>query len=186
MSELMTKNQANGGNASALLVIDAQVNMLGPRNPVSDADGLLVRLFTLIDRSRAARAPVIFIRNCGEPGDPDVRGTAGWELHPTLRPVDGELLLDKTTTDAFESTPLEGELKRLGATRLIIAGLQSDHCVKKTTLGALARGYDVTLVADGHSTYDSDGRSAPEISSSINAELANRAKVLAVNELRFS
>jgi nicotinamidase-related amidase len=182
----MTSNQASRSNPTALVIIDAQVNMLGPRNPVSDAEGLLARLLALIERSRTAQAPVIFIRNCGEPGDPDVRGTAGWELHPALRPVDGELLLDKTTTDAFESTTLEAELKRLGATRLIVAGLQSDHCVKKTTLGALARGYEVTLVADGHSTYDSDGRSAPEISSSINAEFAHQAKVLSADQLRFS
>ena len=88
--------------------------------------------------------------------------TPGWELHPALQPAPGDLVVDKTTGDTFASTPLDGEHRTLGVTRLVIAGLQSENCIRDTALGALSRDYEVTLVSDGHSTYDADGQSAQE------------------------
>ena len=44
------------------------------------------------------------------------------------------------------------------------AGLQSEYCIRATTLGALSRDLEVTLVSNGHGTYDSAGRAASEIS----------------------
>lgn len=41
-----------------------------------------------------------------------------------------------------------------GATRLVVAGAQSDFCVRTTTQRAAAEGYDVTLVRDAHTTVD--------------------------------
>ena len=59
--------------ATALLLIDAQVNMFDPANPVAGADALLSRLGQLLARARAAGAPVVFVRNCGGEADPDER-----------------------------------------------------------------------------------------------------------------
>jgi len=159
---------------AALLLIDLQANMFDPANPVKAADLLLANLPPLLERARAARVPVFLVRNCGSAGDPDVRGTPGWELHPSFRPAAGEVVVDKTSSDAFADTVLDEELKRLGVTDLVIAGLQSEYCIRATILGALARGYEVTLVADGHSTYDGEGYSAEEKTAGINAELGKR------------
>jgi len=35
---------------------------------------------------------------------------------------------------------------------LVIAGAQSDSCIRTTTQAAAARGFDVTLVSDAHTT----------------------------------
>ena len=86
-------------------------------------------------------------------------------------------MIDKTTRDAFVSTALGGELDERGITRLIITGFQSEFCVRETTLGALARGFDVTLVSDGHSTCGSGGRTAAEISTAVNVELQDRVRL---------
>jgi nicotinamidase-related amidase len=168
---------------TALLVIDAQVNMFDPALPAHGAEALLPRLVRLVERARAAGMPVVFIRNCGGPGDPDERDTPGWQLHPALPRQDGDPLFDKSTTDAFASTPLAGALAARGVTRLVVAGLQSEHCVRATTLGALQRGFEVTLVADAHATYDAAGRSAAAISAGVNAELAGRAAVVSAEAL---
>lgn len=48
---------------------------------------------------------------------------------------------------------------------LLVAGMQSDVCVKASCLGALAHGYHVTLVSDAHSTFPglfTDGRHTVE------------------------
>ena len=38
--------------------------------------------------------------------------------------------------------------------RLVVAGAQSDACVRATIHGAFTRGYDVTLASDAHTTDD--------------------------------
>jgi nicotinamidase-related amidase len=172
--------------SSALLVIDAQINMFAATNPVWSADQLLGRLVTLVERARAASVPIILVRNCGTEGEPDERGTPGWELHPALQPKNGELLLDKTTNDTFESTALDKNLKDRGIRHLIIIGLQSEYCIAKTTSGALARDYEVTLVTDGHSTYADASQSAFDKSVAVNAQFAGRVKLATTAEVRFA
>jgi len=171
---------------TALLVIDVQVNMFDPSHAVASADGLLTHVRSLVSSARAAGAPVVFVRNCGGLQDPDVKGTPGWELHPALQPAAGELVLDKTTCDAFASTPLGRELDVRGVRRVVIAGLQSDYCVRETTLGALARGLEVTLVSDAHSTYDSSQRTAAQITAAVNAEFAGRVVLTPAKGVGFS
>jgi len=171
--------------SSALLVIDVQLNMFDPASPVGSADLLLLRISGLLEFARAAGVPVFFVRNCGEPGDPDQRGLPGWELHPVLQPAGAEPILDKTTSDTFASTSLDDELKARGITHLVIAGLQSEYCIKQTTLGALTRGYQVTLVSDGHSTYPGGGQSALEKSAAINAEFQGRITLAKAADIRF-
>lgn len=68
---------------------------------------------------------------------------------PALQPAPGDLVVDKATGDTFASTPLDSELRALGATRLVIAGLQSAYCIRDTTLGALSLDYEVTLISGG-------------------------------------
>jgi len=47
---------------------------------------------------------------------------------------------------------LVDEARGRHAERLVICGLQSEYCVDTTTRRAFSLGYDITLVADGHST----------------------------------
>jgi nicotinamidase-related amidase len=170
---------------TALLLVDAQVNMFDPENPVAGAEELLARLTSLLAKARAIRMPVVFIRNCGGLNAPDRRDTPGWEIQPDLAPVGGELVFDKTTRDAFASTGLGEELLKRGIQRVVIAGLQSDHCIRATTLGALGRGLQVTLVSDAHSTYPAGGKLARDISEAINIELEERVKLERTHEVRL-
>ena len=169
---------------TALLLIDTQVNMFDPANPAHEADAPLACLADLLVRARAATppVPVIFVRNCGGAGDPDQRGAPGREIHPRLAPGGGDLVLDTTTSDTFASTALADELAARGIQALVIAGPQSEHCVRATVLGALARGLHVTLVANGHSTYDGGGRTAAAIRDAVNAEFARRVEIVRAGE----
>ncbi len=81
-------------------------------------------------------------------------GSRGWVLVDGLRPVDGEPLVAKEYGDSFEATDLEAVLSEHGIARLVIAGAQTDACIRSTLHGALARGYDTTLVGDAHTTED--------------------------------
>jgi len=70
-------------------------------------------------------------------------------------------LVHKTFGDSFEDTDLEEVLAAAGVGRLVVTGAQTDACIRSTIHGAFARGYDVTLVADAHTTEDQSEWGAP-------------------------
>ena len=56
-----------------------------------------------------------------------------------------------------------GRLKARGIGHLIIAGIQTEYCIDTTCRRASSLGYEVTLVADAHSTWDTEHLSAWQI-----------------------
>ncbi|MEV3860197.1 isochorismatase family protein [Streptomyces sp. NPDC050095] len=123
---------------SALLVIDMQQDMA----PIMHrADRTLRAIAELSARARGAGVPVITVRQrgCGP-------------VLPEVAPLDGELVITKTTADAFLRTSLDEELRTRGITELLVTGFATENCVETTARQALSRGYDLVLVADGHTT----------------------------------
>lgn len=70
-------------------------------------------------------------------------------------------LVEKDYSDAFEATDLESVLADRGIGRFFLAGAQTDECIRSTLHGGMTRGYDVTLVADAHTTEDLSEFGAP-------------------------
>ena len=73
---------------------------------------------------------------------------------PELVRREAEPLVQKAYGDSFEETDLEPVLAERGIGALLISGAQTDACIRSTLHGAIARGYDATLVADAHTTED--------------------------------
>ena len=138
---------------TALLILDAQVNMFEPE-PVYRADEVLANLVSLVSRARAAGALVIFIRHGGSPGSPAEPGSAGWAIHPRLAPVPSEPIIDTHTPDSFYQTELGGILAATGIRQVVLAGMLTEFCVDTTCRRAYSLDYSVTLAADAHSTID--------------------------------
>jgi nicotinamidase-related amidase len=133
---------------TGLLVIDAQQDVLAA---AGGRDTVIANIAALVTRARRAGVPVIWILH----SDAELAlGSAGWRLVPELAPHDGEPLLNKDYGDSFEATSLETVLAGHGIGRLVVTGAQSDGCIRSTIHGAFARGYDVTLVGDAHTTDD--------------------------------
>jgi hypothetical protein len=49
----------------------------------------------------------------------------------------------------------------LGVGSLVVAGAQTDACIRSTIHGAVVRGYDALLVSDAHTTEDQTAGGAP-------------------------
>lgn len=152
---------------TALLLIDAQRNMLEGDLPVPQAEQMRLTLETLLARARAAGVPVVQVQNDGGAGDPDEPFTRGWEL---VLAQPGEIVVRKRVNDAFLETDLASQLKALRVTDVILAGMQSEFCIEATSRGALEHGFAVTLAAGAHTTYDS-GQSAQEIAQGVEESL---------------
>ena len=133
---------------TALVVIDVQNDVVadGYRR-----DEVIANIASLIDKARAEDVPVVWVQHSH---DEMPVGSDGWQYVPELQRDDAEVLILKEYGDSFEATSLEDELAARGVGRLVIAGAQTDACIRSTLHGAFVRGYDATLVGDAHTTDD--------------------------------
>jgi nicotinamidase-related amidase len=140
---------------TALLVIDVQNAVVGSAH---ERDAVVANVNTLVDKARGQDVPVIWVQH----SDEDIeKGSDGWQLVPELSRDEAEPLILKNYPDSFEDSTLESVLAGLGVGRLVVAGAQTDQCIRSTLHGALVRGYDATLVSDAHTTEDQTEWGAP-------------------------
>lgn len=135
----------------ALIVIDPQVGLLEGAYRV---DETLTALAEALRRAREAKALVIFLRHNHATFAPLMAGSPTCEIHSMVSPEPHEVIIDKTASDGFWETNLQRCLDEAGVRCVVIGGLQTEFCVDATCRAALSKGYDVTLIADGHTTGD--------------------------------
>lgn len=103
-------------------------------------------------RSRAAGAE---IGSSGPLGRLLVRGEAGHDFIGTLRPLAGEIVIDKPGYSAFAHTDLDHRLRVRGIDTLLLSGITTEVCVSSTLRDAVDRGYRCITIGDAcASGYD--------------------------------
>lgn len=131
---------------SALIVIDVQVNV------VKDAykrDEKVANMVSAVAKARAASIPVIWVRHSAE----DLPlGSDGWQIVPELIPLDGEPIIEKKYRSTFIETNFEEVLNQHKIGHLYTCGAETNNCLRHTSMAGLEAGYDVTLIADAHTT----------------------------------
>ncbi len=157
---------------TALLIIDVQHALCTGEEAAFDIERVIERVNAVATKARASGAPVILIQH-EEDGGPLQFGISGWHLAEGLETLPGDLRVRKTACDSFHQTDLHRLLQEREITNLVICGLQSEFCVDATVRRALALGYPVLLVADGHSTIDNGVLSAAQITAHHNTTLAH-------------
>ncbi len=140
---------------TALVVIDVQNDVVGGAH---ERDAVVGRIRSLVERAREQQVPVVWVQHSDEGL---AHGSDGWQIVPELTPDASEPVVEKSYGDSFEDTRLEAVLAGLEVGRLVVAGAQTDACIRSTLHGALARGYDATLVSDAHTTEDQSQWGAP-------------------------
>ncbi len=140
---------------TALLVVDVQNGVVAGNH---ERDTVVSNIASLVEKARQARVPVVWVQQTDERF---VKDSDDWRIVPELRPGDAEPQIEKAYGDSFEETALEAVLAEFGVGRLIVAGAQTDACIRGTLHGALVRGYDAILVSDAHTTEDSTEWGAP-------------------------
>jgi nicotinamidase-related amidase len=140
---------------TALLVVDVQNGVV---EGAHERDAVVANVGVLVEQARQEQVPVVWVQHSSEHL---VKGSDQWQLVPELNRDEAEPLVEKNYGDSFEDTTLESVLGDLGVGRLIVAGAQTDACIRSTLHGALVRGYDATLVSDAHTTEDLSEWGAP-------------------------
>ena len=148
-------------NNTALLIVDVQNGVM---TEAYMRDEIVSNISQLVDKARAEEVPVIWVQHHS---DELVTDTEGWEYVPELQRTESEPVVHKAYGDSFEDTTLEAELAARGVGRVIVAGAQTDACVRSTLHGAFVRGYDTVLVSDAHTTDDYSKHGLPTASDVI-------------------
>ena len=163
---------------TALIIVDMQnlcahrdgwMGRLGPDQGKPDhlaerfefIDEITPNLRRLLDHSREAGIEVIHVRvgfrsRSTRDGKRELLNRLDetpldpfdFEIVEALKPQPGEIVLDKTSVSAFNSTSIDQVLRNMRRDRLWVTGVVTEGCVELTARDAADRGYHVTLVTD--------------------------------------
>ena len=109
---------------TALLVIDVQNGVV---EGAHERDDVVDTIGQLVERARASDVPVVWVQHSDEGLE---QGSEAWQIVSVLTPAKSEPLIEKHYGDSFEDTPLEAVLSELGVGRLLVAGAQTEMCIR--------------------------------------------------------
>ena len=150
-------------------------------NDVSLLRGVIAPLEQMLATARAAGLMVIHTREGHRPdltdcppaklrrgspsqriGDPGpkgrilIRGEYGHDIIDELKPLPGEVVVDKSGKGSFYETGLGELLAGRGITSLLVAGVTTEVCVHTTVREANDRGYECLVLSDCVGSYFPD------------------------------
>jgi nicotinamidase-related amidase len=175
---------------TAVLVIDVQQGLCEGPDAAHDCPGTITPINSVTHRAREAGVPVFFIQHESSAGYLE-HSSREWQLATGLQVDEGDRRIRKSTPDAFLRTELHEALKALGVTHLVVCGMHTEYCVDTTTRKALALGYPVILLADGHTSAGNEALTAPQVIAHHNATLTNissfgpKAQAIRCSEIQF-
>lgn len=147
----------------ALVIVDYQNDFADPKGAlyVAGGEAIWMHIAPLV----RMRNPIVVTQDWHGSGDPSfkssglggtwpdhcVRGTWGADLYPALPNAVGDMILRKTSYNAFEdetgaSTGLHEYLRGNWVSDIDVVGLALDFCVKETALWAARQGYGVRVI----------------------------------------
>jgi nicotinamidase-related amidase len=151
---------------TALILIDIQNDYFpGGANTLWKQPEAASRARETLELFRAENLPVLHVRHINvRPGATFfLPGTPGSEIHESVRPADGEAVVEKNFPDSFLKTDLQPRLESMNIERLVVCGSMSHMCIDTTVRSAAARGYKVIVPHDACATKDLlwDGETIP-------------------------
>ena len=155
---------------TALLVMDVQVGIV--ERYANDA-GLVGRLRRAIDAAHAASLRVVYVvvgfRNDYTEVSPRNRGfaaiaqsgafsdgDANRDVHPSIAPGPGDIIVTKKRVSAFAGSDLDMVLRAQQIDHLVLSGISTSGVVLSTMRQAADLDFELTVLADGCADGDDD------------------------------
>lgn len=142
--------------SAVLIVIDVQQAFNHPRwgrrnNPEAESN-----VAKLLAEWRKTGLPIIHVHHVN-PKPESLFNGPGVEVKPEAIPLQGEPVITKNVNSAFIGTDLQEQLQSMGAKKLVLVGLTTDHCVATTARMAGNYGFDTYVVSDATATFERTG-----------------------------
>ena len=120
-----------------LLVVDIQ-ERLAPT--IAGQAGLVARSEALVAAARRFRIPCVLTEHCAD--------RIGPVIAPLRARFDAREIFAKTLFAATDHPEFEALLRAHERTQIVVAGIEAHVCVLQTSLGLVARGFDVFVAGD--------------------------------------
>ena len=144
--------------AKALLVIDVQEDYTGLKGkqpvPYKNAEIQIAIINRLIDKASKTGIKVVYIRHLYDNNlltrlfiGRGIEGLPGTELDARINVINRNEFTKKLS-DSFSNPQFEAFLIKNHVDELYLVGLDAAYCIYNTSMGALNRGYKVTVVDD--------------------------------------
>jgi nicotinamidase-related amidase len=141
----------------ALVIIDIQKDYFpGGKMELVGSEAAAVRAHELLSAFRESGERVFHIQHVWDAEDAPffAPNSEGVEIHPSLVPQDGERHIVKHNANSFLGTPLEEELRRAGASDVVICGMMTSMCVDASARAAVDLGFATSIAADACAAPD--------------------------------
>ncbi|MGD0698705.1 MAG: isochorismatase family cysteine hydrolase [Trebonia sp.] len=150
---------------TALIVIDLQRGTIGSRPMAHPAEDVIARATELAAAFRQHRLPVVLVNHAGQPPGRTQYSPGGggdWppeltELVPGLGTEASDLRITKHSLSPFVSTDLDAQLRKLGVTQVVLAGVATSYGVESAARQAYDLGYNVVVAADAVTDPTAEG-----------------------------
>jgi nicotinamidase-related amidase len=141
---------------TALVLIDMQKGIVGfpVAHPIA---GVIENTVKLADAFRKAGRPVVLVNVDPAKFKPSRKEPAPShgslppdfvEIIPELNPTAADIFVTKSSWGVFDTTDLDAELKKIGVTGIVIAGVATSIGVEGSARTAAALGYNLTFASD--------------------------------------
>ncbi|MEE4377186.1 MAG: cysteine hydrolase family protein [Candidatus Competibacteraceae bacterium] len=164
---------------TALVLVDIQNDYFDDgRWPVDKMLEVSANASRLLNFARRKGHSIIHVRHEIPSDDaPFFRpGTHGAEIHPSVTPHEGELVILKHRPNSFQETSLHQDLETKRITDIVICGAMSQMCIDSTARAATDLGYAVTVVEDAcgakEQAFNGQEVAAPQVHAAFMAPLA--------------
>ena len=144
----------------------------------------------LLSFFRGQKLPVFHIQHIStsESASFFLPNSAGAEIHRSVKPLDGEMIIQKHFPNSFRETNLLPQLQQQNIRQLLVAGMMTHMCVDATTRAATDYGYECLIAQDACATrnleFGSRAVSAMDVHTSFLAALdGTYGKVLSADEI---
>ena len=147
-------------SSTALVIVDMQVE--GCERHGLGVQPVISNIRSLMDRYREANGNIIHVQSVRSKNHPEftvfgrkyglLEGSAGVEFVDPLKPLAGEVVVQKTSHDCFYKTSMESVLERLDLRRcrdtVVVTGIGSNNCVYHAVIGFHIRNYFTIVPED--------------------------------------
>jgi nicotinamidase-related amidase len=148
---------------TAVLIMDYQNDIVS--GVAAQYPQLLEKAAAVLGGARRAGLPVMYVVVRFRPGYPEisvrnklfsrlkeagrlVEGTPGAEVHPSVAPQPGEVIVTKRRVGAFSTTDMESILRAHNTTSLVLLGIATSGVVLSTVRWAADADYDLMVLED--------------------------------------
>src|ERR1043166_7010486 len=146
--------------ATALVIVDMQAEGWERHGP--GVKPVIANIRALLDRFRASKGKIIHVQSVRTKEHPEftvfgrpyglLLGTPAVEFVEELKPLPGEVVVQKTSHDCFYKTTMESVLETMDLrscrNTIVVTGIGSSNCVYHAVIGFHIRNYFVIVPED--------------------------------------